>query len=163
MASSLSSRKERTLDERRRRRRRRHGCPPLSWLCMALLVKASLTIALQRRPTRIASSLPLKFYSENLSTTIFLRVLPHEYRLSYEFAKIHRSPEEEEKERRSKDIFWTKYPNEIFGVGMRSEEGRSRKRGGTTRLQEAEAGQGQNVAEPSRIIFSASYYCAKHK
>lgn len=47
MASSLSSRKERTLDERRRRRR--HGCPPLSWLCMALLVKASLTIALQRR------------------------------------------------------------------------------------------------------------------
>lgn len=26
-----------------------------------------------------------------------------------------------------------------------------------------EAGQGQNVVEPSRIIFSASYYCAKHK
>ena len=26
-----------------------------------------------------------------------------------------------------------------------------------------ESGQGQNVVEPSRIIFSASYYCANHK
>ena len=53
----------------------------------------------------------------------------------------------------------------VTGEGEEN-RGRGRRRGRRGwchQVARIEAGQGQNVVEPSRIIFSASYYCAKHK
>lgn len=66
-------------------------------------------------------------------------------------------------ERRSCAREWSGIDEEKPGGKGRRWRKKRRRRRWYHQVARIEAGQGQNVVEPSRIIFSASYYCAKLK